>query len=140
MLGNKGETRETVRKTIEFAKELDPDTAQFFPLMVYPGTEAFKWAKENGFLKTTDWSQWLKSDGTHNTIVSTPELSAEELVRLCNRARIEFYLRPKYVFKKLSQMFSNPREIPRILKSSIVFTKYLFKELKEEIRFRASIN
>ena len=37
---------ESIKRTIEFAKELNPDTAQFLPLMVYPGTEAFEEAKE----------------------------------------------------------------------------------------------
>ncbi|MBN2127355.1 MAG: cobalamin-dependent protein, partial [Candidatus Diapherotrites archaeon] len=38
MMGNRGETKESIKETIKFAKELDPDTAQFFPIMVYPGT------------------------------------------------------------------------------------------------------
>lgn len=48
MAGGPGETRETLAKTLELAKALDPDTAQFFPLMVYPGTEAYDWARERG--------------------------------------------------------------------------------------------
>ncbi len=38
--------KETMKETLDFAKKLKPDTAQFFPLMVYPGTEAFDWAKK----------------------------------------------------------------------------------------------
>jgi len=41
LVGNPGETKETLQKTLEFAKVLNPDTAQFFPIMVYPGTEAY---------------------------------------------------------------------------------------------------
>ncbi|MDO8627951.1 MAG: hypothetical protein Q7K42_05785, partial [Candidatus Diapherotrites archaeon] len=134
MMGNRGETKETIQKTVQWAKKLDPDTAQFFPIMVYPGTEAFTWAKDNNFLKTTDWSQWLLPDGTHNTIVSTDKLSAEDLVRECDKARIAFYLRPEFAFRKLGQVIKNPiRETPRFLISTWIFSKYLAKEIKETL-------
>ncbi|MEK7376777.1 MAG: radical SAM protein, partial [Candidatus Margulisiibacteriota bacterium] len=75
MAGNPGETKETLQKTLRFAKELSTDTAQFFPLMVYPGTKAYWWAKENGYLTTQNYSEWLTDKGLHNCVVSTPELS-----------------------------------------------------------------
>ena len=112
------------------AKQLDPDTAQFFPIMVYPGTEAYNWALDNGFLKTTKWDEWLLPDGTHNTIVSTNDLSAEELVRECDRARIQFYLRPQFMVRKFKQIIREPQDIPRTIKSSFVFARYLAKEVK----------
>ena len=52
-----------MEKTLVLAKELDPDTAQFYPLMVYPGTEAYDWAVTNGYLKTNDFRQWLTEAG-----------------------------------------------------------------------------
>ncbi len=52
ILGLPGDTKETIRETVEFAKTLNPDTAQFYPLMVYPGTEAYEWAKRSGYLTT----------------------------------------------------------------------------------------
>ena len=45
LVGLPGETRDTMNQTLSLAKELNPDTAQFFPLMVYPGTEAYRWAQ-----------------------------------------------------------------------------------------------
>ena len=131
MLGNKGETKETIEETIEFAKELDPDTAQFFPIMVYPGTEAYGHFKEKGFLESEDFSKWLTEDGNHYCIVSTPILSNKELVELCDKGRMEFYLRPKYIGKKVIQSITNPREIPRLVKSGKTFYKYLFKKVKK---------
>ena len=133
MLGNNGETKETIRKTINFAKELDPDTAQFYPLMVYPGTEAFKWAQQNNYLTTKNWSEWLLPDGTHNTIISTPEVSADELVRACDKGRIEFYLRPQFMFRKLKQIIMNPKDIPRTAISTMVFAKYLKRHVQREV-------
>ncbi|MEM0360068.1 MAG: radical SAM protein [Candidatus Diapherotrites archaeon] len=132
ILGNQGETKKSIRKTIDFAKRLDPDTAQFFPLMVYPGTEAFNYFKEKGFLTTTDFSQWVNEEGSHNTIVSRPGLSNQELVEFCDFGRREFYLRPKYVAKKLKEGLSKPEEIPRLAKASGTFLKYLVRGTKKQ--------
>ena len=37
MVGNKGETRQTMQKTFELAMRLNADTAQFYPLLPFPG-------------------------------------------------------------------------------------------------------
>lgn len=126
ILGNRGETKETLEKTVKWALELNPDTAQFFPIMVYPGTEDYEWFKKNGFLLTEDYSKWLDEEGSHRTIVSRPGLSAEELVEKCDEARARFYLRPKYMFRKAGQMVLNPSDIPRTMRASKSFHKYLF--------------
>ena len=99
--------------------------------MVYPGTAAYEYALEQGHLTTTDFNQWLLPDGTHNSIISTPELSSEELVRECDRARIKFYGRGKFFVRKIKQVIQNPHDIPRTIKSSIIFSKYFAKELLE---------
>ncbi len=130
MMGNRGENKETVQKTVDMAIELDPDTAQFFPIMVYPGTEAFRYAEEQGHLTTKDWNHWLLGDGTHNSVISTPELSSDDLVRECDKARIRFYSRPKFMLGKLVQMVTNPQDIPRILKSGWIFSKYYVQEVR----------
>jgi radical SAM superfamily enzyme YgiQ (UPF0313 family) len=130
MVGNPGETRQTMENTLAFAKRLRPDTAQFFPLMVYPGTEAYRWACEEGLLTTRDFSQWLTPEGLHNCVLNTPELSAAELVEFCDYARRSFYLRPAYVSAKLAQMVRRPQEAGRILKSARTFFKYLVKGSK----------
>ena len=126
MAGNKGETKETLTKSLRFAIEIQADTCQFFPLMVYPGTEAYEWAKNNGYLLTEDYSKWLTDEGLHNCVVSTPELSANELVSFCDYARRKYYLNSKYLMYKLFQMIKNPKEIEKTLKSAKTFMKYLF--------------
>lgn len=132
MLGNKGETKETIEKTVKFAKELEPDTAQFFPIMVYPGTEAYDYFKQKGFLLSEDYSKWLDGKGMHNCMVSRPWLTNEELVELCDNARMEFYMRPKYIGRKIKQAVTDPKEIPRILKSGKTFSKHLIKMMRKK--------
>jgi len=125
MLGNKGDTKETIRKTVDFAIELEPDTAQFFPIMVYPGTEAYDWVKKEGFLVSEDFTKWLDEEGNHNCMVSRPDLSNKELVEECNKGRKRFYMRPKYILSKFIQIFTHPQEAPRIFKSTKTFLKHL---------------
>lgn len=127
MAGNPGETRESLRKTLDLAKHLNPDTAQFFPIMIYPGTEAYEWASSNHYMLTDDYDQWLTEDGLHRTIVSQPGLTAEEIVAWCDEARREYYLRPHFIASKMWEIVSSPREAGRIFKASRTFLKYLFR-------------
>lgn len=129
IIGIRGETKETARKTIEFAKELDPDDAQFFPLIVYPGTEAYEWAQKNKYLTTNDFSKWNTKDGWHNSLVSTPELSKDEILELCNKGRVEFYMRPKFMIKTLKLMSTSLSETKRVFKVFPIFLRYLIKTL-----------
>jgi radical SAM superfamily enzyme YgiQ (UPF0313 family) len=131
LLGNPGETKETMRRTLEFAKELNPDTAQFFPIMVYPGTEAYEWAQKSNYLRTRDYRDWLTPEGLHNCVVDFPHLPSHELVQFCNQALKEFYLRPSYMLRKSVQIITNPSEGKRILKSLRTFAKYLLSPRAE---------
>ncbi len=130
MLGNKGETKETIRKTIDFAKELDPDTAQFFPIMVYPGTEAYEYFRREGFLVSEDYAQWVNEEGSHNCMVSRPWLSSRELVQLCDMGRREFYLRPKFLAGKVKEGLADPKEFMRLAKGGKTFLKYIVRGTK----------
>ncbi len=128
MAGNRGETRETLEKTLDFAKRLNPDTAQFFPLMVYPGTSAYEWAESENLIKAESYADWLTDEGLHNTVVDRPDLPYEEIVKFCDRARREFYLRPAYIAYKLRQVFRHPKETVRLVKSFKTFARYLLKK------------
>lgn len=127
MAGLPEETKETLKETLELAKRLKPDTVQFYPVMVYPGTEAYDWYKERKLITTDDFSKWLTPKGLHNTVIRTEGLSSEELVKLCDEARRAFYLRPTYLLYKTKQSMRNPQEMKRNLKSARIFMKYLIK-------------
>ena len=132
IIGLPGETRETAKRTIEFAKELDPDDAQFFPLIVYPGTEAYEWAEKNRYLTTTDFSKWNTKEGWHGSLVSTPALSKEDVIELVNGAKVEFYMRPKFVLRTLALMLGSWDETKRVLKAAPVFFDYLIRTLSKK--------
>lgn len=127
MVGNKGETKETMRETLRAALRFNTDTAQFFPLIPYPGTEAFEWAKENNYI-TGNYNEYCKEDGTLNCVLNLPEISAQELVDFCDYARKKYYLRPRYIFHRLYMGILHPSDLKRSLKAFGTIKKYLFKK------------
>ena len=128
MAGNPGETRETLAATLRMARRLRPDTAQFFPVMAYPGTRIYEQFREAGMLRTGDFGEWVTGEGLHNCVVDLPGLPAEELVRWCNEARRRFYLRPSYIMYKVLQSIAHPlTEGRRTLKAFGTFRRYLFR-------------
>jgi anaerobic magnesium-protoporphyrin IX monomethyl ester cyclase len=127
MIGNLNETRESMEKTLQFAMELKPDTAQFFPIMVYPGTESYRQARELGYIASEDFSQWLTPDGLHNSVVNLPGLTHRELVEFCDKARRRFYLSPGYLVRKAVQSLRDPREFQRNLKGFATLSRYLLR-------------
>lgn len=121
MTGNPGDTKETLKQGYEFARKINCDSMQFYPLYVYPGTEAYDWAKQNNYLKTKKFSEWLKPDGTHNCVLNTPELSSDDMVELCDYYLKKYHFRPRYILMKLIQLIKKPSEGYRSLKSAKTF-------------------
>lgn len=127
MVGNLNETPASMEKTLNFAKKLRPDTAQFFPIMVYPGTVAYQEAKKRDYIQIENWDAWLTKDGLHNSVVTLPNITHEELVSFCDRARRSFYLAPSYLLYKLRQSLTDRRELQRNVKGFVTLSKYLVK-------------
>jgi len=124
MMGNPKDTPRTMRETLVFAKRLNPDSAQFYPLFVYPGTKAYGWAKKAGYLETEDYTKWIDKKGAHRCVVGAEGMSPSGLTRFCEKAYYEFYFRPRYILMKLRQLFLNPREGIRSMRGLLNF---LFK-------------
>lgn len=127
MVGNKGETKQTMEDTLKFAIKLNTDTAQFYTLHPYPGTEAYNWAVENGYLNNKNYENWIKEDGTHNCVINLDNISSKELVDFCDYARKKYYLRPKYILKKLGQSLKSWDELVRNVKGFFNIAPKLFK-------------
>lgn len=127
MVGNLNETPQTLEKTLDLAKLVNPDTAQFFPIMVYPGTSAYTEAKAKGYLSSENYSDWLTKDGLHNSVINLPNLTHKELVQFCDRARREFYLRPSYLIRKAFQSLASYGELKRNIKGFAKLSQYLIK-------------
>lgn len=118
ILGLPGETPETIRQTIDYAKDIDPDFAQFYCATPLPGTKLREQALEHGSLPTLDrWSE-LEFNRAH---LSTPSLPARALQRARVRAYVEFYGRPKVVARTLAQ--SRPKHLARLARQAMSFAR-----------------
>ncbi|UCE59383.1 MAG: cobalamin-dependent protein [Phycisphaerales bacterium] len=100
MLGNPGETVESMQRTIAYALRLDPDLAIFNITTPYPGTEMFKWAKTNGLLNTEDWGEYELS----RAIMTLPTVSPEQIAEAYSRAHRVFYNRPIMIARRLKRI------------------------------------
>ena len=125
ILGLPGDNRETMQATVDYAKTM-PNTAQFYPHMLYPGTGSFEWAEEEGMLSHKEWSKWLTPEGYHSTPLSLPDTTSAELLDLCDNARKQFYLNPKFLFKMLGQSIKSPKEFQRMLIAGKTFSPFCF--------------
>ena len=128
MAGNPGETKETLKQNLMLAKKFLPDTLQFFPIIPYPGTKAYLWAKEKGYLKIESFRDYLTKEGLHNCVVDLPGLPRQELVRWCDYSRKLFYLSTEYLCYKSKQLLCRPQDIARTLKTLLTFRKYILRK------------
>jgi len=128
MVGNPSDTKATLELTLDMAKTLNPNTAQFYPIMAYPGTEAYQEALSTGALSSKDYSQWLDKDGFHRTTIHRDGLSSQDLVDFCDRARREFYLRPGYIFKQGIMALMDSHERYRVIRGFGTLVKHLFRK------------
>lgn len=87
--GLPGETPETIRKTIDFAFELDTETAQFSVAIPYPGTPFYSYLERNRFLTTDDWSCF----NGRELVFEYPDLSKEQLLQAVTEARRRIVLK-----------------------------------------------
>lgn len=126
MVGNKGETKETMKETLRLALELNTDTAQFYPLLPFPGTEAYYWAKSNGYIHG-NYTDYVKEDGTINCLLELPGITGEEMVKFCDDARKKYYLRPSYIWHRIVMGLKDPADFKRSLKAFKSIKKHLLK-------------
>lgn len=126
MIGNQGETKETMQETLKLALQLNTDTVQFFPLIPYPGTEAYNWAVKNNFINL-NYEKYVNEDGTHNTVLNETDLTAQEMVDFCNYARKKYYLRPRYILHRLVTGLTDFEDLKRSLKAFTKLKNYLFR-------------
>jgi radical SAM superfamily enzyme YgiQ (UPF0313 family) len=96
VVGSRKDSRESIKATVEFLKEICPDVVFFWLLTPFPGTELWETARENGWIEEPDLSKY---DEVH-PIMPTETLSRKELRELvvsCNR---EYYGSAQF-FEKL---------------------------------------
>jgi radical SAM superfamily enzyme YgiQ (UPF0313 family) len=121
ILGLPGETRETIRETINFAKELDCETVQVSIAHAYPGTELYDWAKEKGFIVA---GQKMVDEGGHQLAhIEYPGLPREYVMEMVHKFYDEYYFRPKAIFRIVKNAAFNSTDRKRLYTEAKAFMK-----------------
>jgi len=120
ILGLPGETRETIKNTIGFAKELDVETIQVSVAHAYPGTELYDFAIKNNFLVK---GSMVDESGHQLAHIEYPGLPADEILQSVHRFYDEYYFRPKAVVRILKKAVFDSAERKRLYKDAKTFLK-----------------
>jgi len=102
LFGIPGETQGTIKETIEFAKKLKADSAQFAIAIPHPGTELYRFCKEKDWLRYNSWEDFSAC----NSLIETENLSREDIENARITAYRKFYFRSSYVLRTALKIHS----------------------------------
>jgi len=122
IMGLPGETRETIKETIAFAKKLDINSMQASIASPYPGTEFYDLCLENGWIAS---DSFLDDSGHQKCIISYPQLSAAEIFTSVEEFYNRFYFRPKYILRSIGRMLVDSAERKKLLREGRQYLAYM---------------
>jgi radical SAM superfamily enzyme YgiQ (UPF0313 family) len=102
IFGYPGETLETMDLTTKYAIQLDPDFANFYPAVPYPGTALYDKAVREGWLKPED-ADWTRMEYSYYLLRGNG-LDEQVVMDAINRAKRRFFLRPSYITRHLGDV------------------------------------
>lgn len=126
IVGLPGDNNETIRDTINFAKEVDPDFAKFLILKPFPGSEVHDELERDHLIFDHDYEFYgIYTRPVHRL----PDLTSEEIFRWQKRAIKEFYFRPSKIFQHLVRI-KNLNQLKFNLKAAYFVIYRLFYNAK----------
>ncbi|PIS42622.1 MAG: hypothetical protein COT24_02380 [Candidatus Kerfeldbacteria bacterium CG08_land_8_20_14_0_20_40_16] len=118
MIGNYGENKETMEKTIKMACKFDPDVAHFTIAVPLPGAPLFEIVKREGKFLIDDWDLYGYTRGSCFFEIS--DLKKELVEKMWRRAYRRFYLRPK-ILLRFFQKKSTWLNLPKFFRASLAY-------------------
>jgi radical SAM superfamily enzyme YgiQ (UPF0313 family) len=96
IFGLPGDNLGTMQETLDMAKELNCEYANFYTAMAYPGSRLYEEAVRNGVTLPESWAGY--SQFSAETLpLSTKYLSAADVLRFRDNAFHEYYASPRYL-------------------------------------------
>ncbi len=127
IIGLPGESKETINRTIEFAKELDCETIQVSLAHAFPGTELYNDLVKGNFLKAEALTD---SSGHQLPHIEYPHLSREEMMDGVNRFYDSYYFRPKVIWRIVRKALWDAHERKRLYHEAVEFLRVRAERLK----------
>lgn len=107
MIGNPGETDDTVKLNIQFVRQLQPDYVLYGILQPDPASQLTHDMIRKGFFSEKDLYRYYLSDEDNyfqdHTVCGLPLKTVQDWIRKASRG---FYLRPGYVVRRLTDLRS----------------------------------
>ena len=116
IVGLPGETRDTIRRTIDFAKSLDTETIQVSIAHAYPGTEFYNWAQEKALINIDNMSDEQGHQLPH--VIYPGILDEAEMMDWVERFYGEYYFRPKAAWRIVRKAIFDNSERKRLYKEA----------------------
>jgi hopanoid biosynthesis associated radical SAM protein HpnJ len=115
IVGLPGESRESIRRTIDFAKRLDTETIQVSIAHPYPGTEFYEYARKNDLITIDSMTD---EAGHQLPNIIYPGLDRAELVDWVEKFYGEYYFRPRVVWRVVRKAIFDSAERRRLTKEA----------------------
>ncbi|HEV7868231.1 MAG TPA: hopanoid biosynthesis associated radical SAM protein HpnJ [Chthoniobacteraceae bacterium] len=123
ILGLPGETPETIRQTIEFAKSLDVFSIQVSLAAPYPGTELYRQAKENGWIR--EGADLVDGHGQQTAALEYDGLTRDQIFAAVERFYKAYYFRPRPIARMVGEMLGDWEMMKRRLREGAEFFRFL---------------
>jgi len=123
LIGGPGETRETIRETMAFARELDLDYVQFSKLTAKPLTPMWR-----DLVTSTGQDYWRDYilGLTEERALPRPwtDLTNDEIDRLTKKAYVEFHCRPGFLLRSTLDC----KSLPEFRRKFLAFLEMVFRQ------------
>lgn len=123
MIGFPWESRQDISETLKNILKIDPDFVEIHIAMPYYGTQLYRQCEE---YKTLNGDAWGKDYFAPNTI-GTQSVALEDIIKMKKKCLLKFYLRPKYIIKKIGGCCTKPIVVKN-------YIKYGLRLLRNNIR------
>jgi radical SAM superfamily enzyme YgiQ (UPF0313 family) len=113
IIGNTGENRQTMKATIDFAKALNTDFAQFTVCTPFPGSRLYEEVLKRGRLLITDWDRF--DNMGNQAFFEMDSVKKTDVEEMRQKAYRQFYLRPRKILELSQLALKHPKMVKFLL-------------------------
>lgn len=125
IIGNEGETHETIQDTINFSRELKASLTSFGKMTPFVGTPIFKKYYENIIDNVDNWAEWTSFSNRFPVPPRHTVLTNSELLKYTYICYIKYYFRLSQCWR-IVKMIDSPLVFWNYLKGGIAVLRQLF--------------